>query len=47
MSDKAKELAKLYKRIDDAQKIIEDLELDIEEMLQAVEKIRSEINEGS
>ena len=46
MSDKAEQLAKLYKRIDNAQKLIEDLEMDIEEMLQAVDKIRSEIIEG-
>ena len=45
MSDKAKELAKLYKRIDNAQKIIDDLEMDIEEMLETIIKLRSEIDE--
>lgn len=42
MSDKAKELAKLYKQIDNVHKIIDDLEKDMEEMLQKVEQLRSE-----
>ena len=45
MSDKEEQIAKLNKQIDNAKKIISDLEMDIEELLEAIKRLRSEIDE--
>ena len=45
MSDKERQIEQLNKQVDNAKKIISDLELDIEELLQAIRRLRSEIDE--